>query len=321
MRVKATEAAKDLALINIGVVRRRLTAGTNFEVFLVKNCVIGSIFLELAGLPESVVYTAPDTGDVLTVEFVDGAGLLRVTLLSEAYLDVFTVLVDDLVDAVEEFEDPEDGAKALLVRLRRWERLFQATQRGMSSSAQRGLLGELHVLGAVASRIGMDAAIVGWTGPEGGTRDFEIGVTGIEVKTTAGKGALAVRISSERQLERVAVDSLFLWCNSIERSDLGASLAEVVDNLLAGLAAEPRSRLELERKLALVGYYHPDRHRYTTKYLVRESLCFRVGPGFPSLTSSGLPNGVSDVSYLLTLAACEDWRVSPEAVLDDIGHE
>jgi hypothetical protein len=41
---------------------------------------------------------------------------------------------------------------------------------------------------------------------------------------------------------------------------------------------------------------------------------YSVGPGFPRLTTasfdSGIPGGITDISYVLDMAACDPWLVT-----------
>lgn len=85
--------------------------------------------------------------------------------------------------------------------------------------------------------------------------------------------------------------------------------------LRSALGAWPVARELFEDALLSAGYL--DRHapKYAaTGYAVRRAEDFRLGPGFPRIVEAGLPGGVGDVSYLLSLAACAAWAVSPDAL-------
>ena len=316
MKISAREAALGFNQPQDAIIRRRLTDEHQLDVFLVSDPLSKLIVLEIQKLPENLRLPDVDVGDILDIELLCDSGRLRLKLLSKDYADIFYVLVDDLVNCLINNQGSEAGAMALMVRLRRWEHLLEASSRGMTKSAQKGLFGELIVLIHIFSFLNIERPTVlnSWTGPDNGTRDFEFGATGIEVKVSSAGGVLSVRISSERQLEKVAMDDLFLWCISIESSDNGVDLnkkVEEVENLLSN----DQELLDIFRsKLLRTGYLEVDKYRYTSKYFVRDEFIYRVDDAFPRIVSENIPNGVFDVSYCVDLEACDMWRVTDQAV-------
>ncbi len=73
---------------------------------------------------------------------------------------------------------------------------------------KRGLWGELHTLHKLLL-VSAERAIVlrGWQGNSAASQDFQYPSLAIEVKTTAAKQPQTVRISSERQLDTMALAS------------------------------------------------------------------------------------------------------------------
>lgn len=317
MKIYAHQAASDFPSEADQVLRRRLTDEHQLDVFLVSELLSHQIFLEVKDLPKDIHLPEVDVGDILDVELIANKGTLRIKLLSLDYAELFYVLVDDLVDCLIANQGSVEGARALMLRLRSWEHLLEASSRGLSKSAQKGLFGELLVLGHLLSHFSLELLRVlnSWTGPDGGTRDFGLGEVGIEVKTTSVKGLLSVQISNERQLEIVAVDKLFLWCISIEISNNGVNLNEKVQEIEEMLSGDPELLQIFKIKLTKVGYLAVDTHRYTSKFFVRDEFIFRIGEGFPRIITEGIPNGVFEVSYRVDLAACEKWRVAKDEVL------
>lgn len=316
MKISARQAASGFPSKEDHILRRRLTDEHQLDVFLVSDPLTRLTFLEVKVLPEDIHLPEVDVGDILDVELIANEGALRIKLLSHNYADIFYVLVDDLVDCLISNQGSVEGARALMLRLRRWEHLLEASSRGLTKSAQKGLFGELLVLGHLLSNSLLEPLRVlnSWTGPDGGTRDFGLGEIGIEVKTTSVKGLLSVQISSERQLEIVAVDKLFLWCISIEISDNGIDLNEKVQEIEKLLSVDPELLEIFKMKLTRVGYLEVDTHRYTSKFFVREEFIFRISQGFPRIVSEGIPNGVFEVSYRVDLEACDKWRVAKQEV-------
>jgi hypothetical protein len=319
MKISAKEVALGFHQQQDQVVRRRLTDEHELDVFLVGDTISNLIALEIRSLPAGIGLPDVDVGDVIDIEFLVDDGTLKIKLLANDYSDIFYVLVDDLVGSIIDNPGLVEGAKALMIRLRRWERLLESSTRGLTKSAQRGLFGELTVLlQLLSSAADSQQVLNAWMGPDGGTRDFEFGATGIEVKTTSAKGLLTVRISSERQLEVIAVNRLLLWCVSIERSDNGVELNSKVQEVEALISADLDLLEVFRSKLIRVGYVEVDKHRYSTRFFVRDEYVYDIKEGFPRIVSEDIPNNVFDVAYSIDVEACEKWRVSKNSVLGQL---
>jgi hypothetical protein len=312
MRILAREAAAAMNENANGVFRRRLTDEHVLDIYLVSDRLQGTVVLEVGQLPTDIRLPEIELGDVLDVQLLKDMHVLKINLLLENFSDVFFVLVDDLIDVTIKAQGAEAGGVALVQRLRRWERLLEGAIHGLSKSAQKGLIGELVVLKTLSAEIGVSRAVEAWFGPEAGVRDFEIESVGIEVKTTAGKGPLSVKISSERQLELIVIKQLFLWCLSIEKVAVGMSLNSAVDELRT-LIGNDVFTLELyNKKLMQVGYLEIDRNRYQSQYAVRNEFIYQITDQFPSITSADIEDCVCDVCYRIMLDGCSSWKIEKE---------
>lgn len=315
MRILAREAATAMNAHAGGVFRRRLTDEHVLDIYLVSDRVQGSVVLEVGQLPTDIRLPEIELGDVLDVQLLKDMRVLRISLLLENFSDVFFVLVDDLIDVTIKAQGAEAGGIALIHRLRRWERLLEASLHGLTKSAQKGLIGELLVLKTISAEIGIPKAVEAWFGPEAGVRDFEFESVGIEVKTTAGKGPLSVKISSERQLELIVVKQLFLWCLSIEKVAVGISLNSAVDDLRTLIGNDVFAMELYNKKLMQVGYLEIDRNRYQSQYAVRDELVYHITDQFPSITSADINDCVCDVSYRIMLDGCSEWKIEKDNFL------
>jgi Putative PD-(D/E)XK family member, (DUF4420) len=318
MKLTAKEAALGLPNGQLGVIQRRLTDEHELDIFLVREPITDQFALELRGLPNGIQLPSVDVGDIIDIELHRDNHVVRLKLLADGYLDVFLVLIDDLVDTIVANPGLESGSRAVMLRLRRWEKLLESSSQGLSISAQKGLFGELHVLQRLTSKIGIERAIHAWKGPEGGIRDFDLGGAAIEVKTTAGRGLLTVRISSEHQLENALVNPLLLWCNAIEKIVNGKSLNDVVEEVRDLLSGYEELCDLYQIKLLAVGYSTSDRHRYTSSFLVREEFIYRIEQDFPRIVSSDLMDCVFNVTYSVDLEACTAWRHEADSLLDSL---
>ena len=251
-----------------------------------------------------------------------GLESLAVSIESETYFgvglkeprfsDVFTALAEDLARRVSEAADPQAHARAFLGQLARWQKFLSASSDGLSEESQRGLWGELHFLREQLLPGLGPAAVGGWKGGEGAHQDFQFQEGAVEVKTTLAKQPQVVRITSERQLDSTAWKVLFLHVTALDVTDAGGeTLPAMVASLRIAMASEPAAREQFEDELLMAGFLDAHALRYSARgYTVRSASSFRVGPGFPCLVEAQMPVGVGDVSYALSVAACEPFKVS-----------
>jgi hypothetical protein len=248
---------------------------------------------------------------------VGGSAHFGVALKEPRFADVFTALAEDLVRRVADAGNPAAQTRAFLGQLARWQKFLSATFDGLSQEAQRGLWGELHFLREhLLPKIGA-AAVNSWKGGERAHQDFQFESSAVEVKTTLAKQPQVVRITSERQLDDSAWDSLFLNVIALDVRDgsSGETLPEMVASLRAKLEADSAAREQFEDELLKNGYLEAHAARYTDRgYTVRAVSFFRIGPKFPRLVEADMPAGVGDANYSLSVAACEPFKVKPRDV-------
>ncbi len=153
------------------------------------------------------------------------------------------------------------------------------------------------------------SAVAGWKGGERAHQDFQFLTGAMEVKTTLAKQPQVVRITSERQLDDAATPALFLMVIVLDRQEgSGETLPDVVDSLRTVLAANPVAREQFEDALLTADYLDVHATRYADHgYFVRSVVLFRVGQGFPRIMESSLPEGIGDVNYGLSVAACQSY--------------
>ena len=236
-----------------------------------------------------------------------GGAELELVLTDAQHHDIFDLLVRDLVEAAEQPWDEGVGVTRLLARLSDWQHLLRRlSPSGLSAEGQRGLWGELWVLREVVTpALGLQNAVNAWRGPMGADQDFQMGAICVEVKTSAAHTLDRVPISSERQLEVPEDVILILVGLSLDaRVGHGETLADMI-RAIRTAAAEAGCLSHLDDRLERSGYGVEDADLHKEiGYLVRSFEPFRVGSDFPKLVSTGLPAGVSDVRYRVSLAAC-----------------
>ena len=256
---------------------------------------------------------------------LSGQAYLGVRLLDPACSDVFAALAEDLAPRVAAASNAREAAKVMLSRLLRWQKFLAAGTTGLSTERQKGLYGELHTLREhLLPRFGASLSVKGWRAPLAAHQDFQFSSGAIEVKTTTAKQPQAIRITSERQLDDTGVPVLFLHVVVLDEREVESGTKTGVDSL-PGLVGDLRLRLAPEAKAADlfddrlldVGYLDVDVPRYESRlFTLRREHSFQVQKGFPRLVERGLPTGVGDVSYDLSLAVCEPFAVEAADMLN-----
>jgi hypothetical protein len=249
----------------------------------------------------------------------DGRDLnLELALTDPRFTDIFSVLVLDIVDAAAAISDERMAVSEVVERLRRWQRFLEESGlQGLSPERQRGLFAELSVLRDLLQTLDPSDVIQAWTGPDNTPHDFQFGPCAIEVKETAGKQHQLLKIASERQLDDVGVDALYLIHLSLDvHRNAGETLPSLVDDLRSRLGGTVVAQT-FETKLVEAGYLEHQRGLYEESgYTSRESSIFRVGEGFPRITERDLVPGVGDIRYSVAVAECKHFAVGREELIE-----
>jgi hypothetical protein len=139
----------------------------------------------------------------------------------------------------------------------------------------------------------------------------------VEVKTAAcTPGTIPVHtITSLDQLDMPEVGQLYLFSFHVVDDALAAnSLPLLVEQVFTTLSSDPDALVFFSERLAKVGYNPADGARYLRPLRVVSEGLYRVDESFPRLTresfGSGLPPGIAEVSYTLSMGACLPWRIA-----------
>lgn len=278
------------------------------------------LLLQLPG--EVVTFVAPDLPQMRGMRtrgvpsgWEAGTGYVALSLVESKLADLFDVLARDLVEELSSATSMEEQGHALVRRLDHWRTLFASyVGEELSLQARNGLFGELTWLRfMLESGVDGTRAVEMWQGSPGGDHDFVGADRAVEVKTTLAPGP--VNVSSERQLDGSLYDQLFFAVVSTSIGSSGLTLPELVDGMRGLLVGVPETLVEFDRRLARVGYSPVHRERYENeRYAPPRIRVYEVSEGFPRLTPADLPEGVSDVTYLLDLREQEPYPGGPEEV-------
>ena len=248
-----------------------------------------------------------------------GKARLILALSKPEFLDVFSVLADDIVHALHRVTSETEAVETLVERLRIWQEFLRRFgTRGMSPEVRRGLYGELVFLrDFVLKVLPGPEAVAAWTGPRRTPHDFQTAGGSIEVKATSAASPHAFRVANIRQLDDRAVSSLYICFVRVDESEGGdEALPEAIDRLRSALGTSAR---QLDEPLIKSGYIEAQRPLYASpRYSIRSLQFFRVEDGFPRLLEEEIPNGVENVSYSVALAGCTAFACSDREVLESL---
>ncbi len=234
--------------------------------------------------------------------------------------DIFHRLCLDIVDATR-LADSEAAAVAIfLARTWRWHHLLRGGgSDNLSDEEQKGLIGELHVIERfLLDRLSPSEIVTSWLGPLGGPKDFEIGGVAIECKARRGASQPYIRISSENQLDISSVSDLLLHVIDLnaaaEQTPFAFTVSDIAKRIHENFrASDMQAADEFEGLLRSAGFDWA--HDYSkSRWILGSSRCFEVADAFPKISASGLPAGVSNVTYKLALEDYNDFRIEEDAV-------
>lgn len=245
-----------------------------------------------------------------------GKWALLVELKDRAFSDLFEVLSNDVLNAVQSVSGSEASLQSALRCIERWRRFVERKGEPLSDEEVQGLIGELVVLCRCARRFGAEVALAAWTGPDRALRDFELPDTSVEVKTYQGDDAATVLISSPDQLDSVAQRPVYLAAVRLTPSEAqGFMLGEFVARAMAVIGGDPGAAGVLEERLATAGYLAAHAPLYVTRFIAGPVLTYAVTPGFPRIRSIDVPQGVLNVCFALSLPTLASFRTEAIAVI------
>ncbi len=238
-----------------------------------------------------------------------------IALDERSQIDIFETLCRDVVLAGEAADNIEDALLRSVQRTQRWHYLLRGgSKKGLSVEEQRGLVGELAFLRALAAEVGPEAAIEAWKGPLKSSKDFEFIGCCVEVKTRRVAAKPFVSISSAEQLADVEGCRLFLkvWNVSSAISPEGMSLHDHV-NVTAAVFEDSDTALEQWEDALFASGYDSDNDYSDRRWHLGDSQTFEVLEGFPRIEVP-LPQGVEMVRYSLSLEACSGFETDVDVI-------
>ena len=225
--------------------------------------------------------------------------------------DVFTIVLEDIVEALITENTEEDYLEVLTKRIGKWIDFFKnSINKILTKSEVIGLLGELQFILEMNKKGIVDVDLM-WNGPRMAEQDYQTNCVAVEIKTTAANSIKKVKISSLEQLDRLNRKRLFLCCYRIMADDLnGLTLPMMIDEVRKTI---PKSRKSLfEAKLFCLGYTDNNAVKYYDKYSFCETKVYDVTSEFPKITRQTINKGIESAVYCINLNECEDFIVDSD---------
>lgn len=275
------------------------------------------LLIEVPRSTESLKYHATRGLEVSTENLRIGqspeATYIDLTCLDPLQNQTFTAVSLDIITAISSaLMDPRE---AVISSLDRWRWFWSLDPNGLTREEALGLFGELWFLyrwvGPVSS-----STLNCWHGPLGARHDFQWDVSSVEVKTTSiASGNPVHRIASIDQLDDPDTGMLYLFSLQVWDDPLSANtLPALVSRIAISLSNDPASSLLFNERLAQAGYNPAMGERYSRPLRIIAEELYKVEGAFPRLTRksfiNGLPPGIENISYSLSVSVCIPWRVA-----------
>ncbi|MDC0133856.1 PD-(D/E)XK motif protein [Porticoccaceae bacterium] len=213
------------------------------------------------------------------------------------FLDFTLTLIPKIFDA-----DKDASSFIFLSTVAAWLEMFESiSQKGLSDSALRGLLGELIVLNYQihVSELSVNDILEGWRGPYHFSKDFDLGSSYIEVKYK-DEAKNSIKVSSEFQLDAEPKKPVFLAVVSGNSdaikgnnlSEICSSIRQVIrkknGNIRLFLTALKQMGVTVEN----ISSFDHIRIKFSRIDFYDTSIS-----GFPSIQKKHLQPGISKVTY------------------------
>ena len=224
--------------------------------------------------------------------------------------------IDNLFESIKDRSSEVSVLKVSSNIIFKWKKLFDKIGSNLlTPEQQRGLLGELLFIREMLQE-GMNhrGTIENWFGPELYNKDFIIGNTGFEVKTTV-QSRPAITVSGEKQLDKQDLLNLFLKIFILDEiKGEGTTLNGVIAEIQFFIREDLELGSVFEHKLLSAGYRPEDIAEYTVEYRIIRSELYHVDENFPKIIPPSLPSGIFNCVYHIDIAALHKHKVEHRSI-------
>lgn len=259
---------------------------------------------------------------VTTTKFNTSAGhvsrFIDIECLDDYGHPALDQVANEIANAIESGASVKRSSLVLDV-LAKWRRFWSGVGNGELSKAQQiGLFGELWFLSRwLAPSIGIEYAVNTWRGPFGARNDFENTRIAVEVKTSSTETGQH-RIHGIEQLIVPEDGALFLFSLLLrEEKSSAVQLPGLVEEIRHLASVNVAIRDKFEEGLEAATYFDMFSSEYMQlKVRLRAQMLFAIKDGFPrlvpSLLTNGVPAGVSNISYDLSVDSAGAYLLATE---------
>lgn len=249
---------------------------------------------------------------------------LAIMLLDDDLMDIFVVFTEDIINHLKGVYSSEEALSIISSRIRYWKKLFgKYSNNILSPKRQRGLFGELlFIKEMIESGNDIEKTIRAWEGPSGANQDFYHNSDAVEVKTSIANVPV-IKISNERQLDANGLDRLFLVFYHLNQvPDKNYSLRNLIINIQDHLKDSYELLIIFNKRLEKAGISEEMIDEYnTTGYKVIEEMVFEISEDFPKITSSMVSDGISKISYEISLDSCMNFVIKTQFLKNNFLNE
>lgn len=237
-------------------------------------------------------------------------------------LELFAKVASDIANLLQPSSDLSEETlyQRFLGRVRGWQEFMRQGKECLGPERELGLVGELCFLNLLLdSDIPQFTAVDGWKGPHDGLHDFQIGLGGVEVKSTMAPEGFPVRIGSLDQLDDTNCPPLFLAGLRFNSHETGKTLAELVESTRLRLKTDPAAMRLFEQALIQARFLDMHAASYTRRFLLSDTRVHLVDETFPRLAPFNVPPAIRHASYELDLSLVTATSHSLNDVLEQLG--
>lgn len=252
----------------------------------------------------------------------DGLTWLALTRSAHGSLELFTAMVADVAHTMDTDSSADETRllRVFLGRIRAWQEFMRKGAQALSPESEIGFVGELTLLRTIIDAgLPLATAIESWVGPLDGIRDFEIGTGSFEVKATLSSAGFPAKIGSLEQLDDSVRQPLFLAGVQLRQTETGQSLPELVADMRDIASGDAEAVRLLSERLIAAGYFDAHADCYVRRFTLANTRIVEVKDGFPRLTPSSVPLGITKVTYEINLDKADEPSIPASDALKKLG--
>lgn len=230
--------------------------------------------------------------------------------------NIFELVISDVCDKIIHLQNRINLNAALTRVLNEWKIFFEKQENEiLSIGSQKGLVGELYFLkDYLFQKYSFAESLFCWTGSDRTNHDFQMLNNAVEIKATSGKQHKKFTISSEKQLDSIGLEHLYLSLFSLNlHSNMpDRTLPALIREIHTQIQDDPIATFQFQIKLAKYGYNEALAEKYTVGFSLFDMKFFEIAEGFPRLLQRNLPDGVGDLKYSVVVAACTPFEITTD---------